>query len=351
MIAAVLVFAALAAAPARAQKPSDQLCALTNCSGIDFGRYRGAPTIERPARERCPECEEAAQRRLAESLATMRHPTPVVPLAADTRAILREDVIQANAGMAMIAVGLGSALSAELLLPALLVGAGLMALNAALDPRYAPLPAGVRIPVWLNMISFTRAPSAASKSCADLAAAAQGSCAGLAESACNEKDDCRTLLDKRAPRLACDRAWLDLRNGQCPVPDADYRSMSENARQVADCGRMISSNPKCCPKGVTALKEEACKKRGGLRNCADENDLSENELLGLSPDAQAAHCRSALAKQELSDKCRAAREAEGSQCYEGQLDGGHAQAVDQLRTSIAGCESFLAGARRLGLCR
>ncbi len=102
MTAAILVFAALAASPAGAQKPSEQLCALTNCSGIDFGRYRGAPTIERPVRERCLECEAAAQRRLEESLANMRHPVPVLPLAADTRAILREDVIQANAAMMLL---------------------------------------------------------------------------------------------------------------------------------------------------------------------------------------------------------------------------------------------------------
>lgn len=350
MIAAVLVFAALAAVPARAQKPSDQLCALTNCSGIDFGRYRGAPTIERPVRERCPECEEAAQRRLAESLATMRHPAPVVPLAADTRAILREDVIQANAGMALIAIGLEAALAAEVLVPALLVGAGLLALNAVLDPRNALLPAGIRVPVWLNMISFARASSAASKSCGDLAAAAQSACAGLAESACAETDDCRTLLDKRAPRLACDRAWLDLRKGQCPVPDADYRSMTENTREVADCGRMISNNPKCCPESVKALKAAACPKRGGLPNCADENALAADGILGLAADVRAAHCRSAQAKQAAASACRAAREAEGAQCFEGRLDAGHETAVDLIRDVADGCGSFLDGMRRLGLC-
>lgn len=348
MIAAVLVFAALAAAPARAQKPSDQLCALTNCSGIDFGRYRGAPTIERPVRERCPECEEAAQRRLAESLATMRHPAPVVPLAADTRAILREDVIQASAGMALIAVGLEAALAAEVLVPALLVGAGLLALNAVLDPRNALLPSGIRVPVWLNMISFARAPSAASKSCGDLAAAAQSACAGLAESACAETDDCRTLLDKRAPRLACDRAWLDLRKGQCPAPDADYRSMTENSREVSDCGQMISNNPECCPESVKTLKKTACR---NLQGCKAENDLSESELLGLSPSAREAHCRSALAKQTAAEACRAARATEGAECFEGRLDAGHEDAVDLLRKSIGGCESFLSGARRLSLCR
>lgn len=339
------------ASPGRANDPAGELCTLTNCSGINFGTPRGRPKSE-PYSEpkRCRECEIETLRQLNESIANMEHPRPVVPLASDTRSILNEDVLAANATFALTSTALGLILTPWQVKAALVAGAALLALNAVIRPHLSTLTRDIRVPIWLNMSGFTQASSAASKSCGELAAAAQSACANAAPAGCDKNDDCRTLLAKRAPLLACDRASLDLRDrADCPAPpQADGQKMDRNLENVKTCGLLISANPKCCPESVKTTKDNACPETPG--GCARENALALSGILGRSPGVTQADCQAARDKRDAAQACGDAREAEGAQCYEGRLDAGHQKILNTILRNVRGCGAFLEGAQRFGLC-
>lgn len=353
VLAIIAIFFALAAAPARADDPAGQLCSMTGCPGIDFGKPRDPPKFEPGFEERrCPECEADALRRLNESIQSMDHPKPVAPLAEDVRSILNEDVISANASFALTMAGLGRVI----LVPpqvrgALFAAAALTALNAVLRPHLTELVDKTIVPAWLRMISFARSVSGASRSCEELSVDALAACGNASTGGCNESDDCETLLAKRAPLLACDRSSLNLRDrSECPsLPEADRQKMDRNVEAVKTCGRMISNDSRCCPRSVKELKEAACKNRRGSPTCVEESEIPLHVLLS-SPKVLAESCRSALDKKSAAEACAAARESEGTQCYKGHLDAGHEKAVKLVRDVAAGCSSFLDDLRGAGLC-
>lgn len=340
----------LAAAPALANDAAGQLCAMTNCPGINFGTYRGAPKSEPQYEPKaCPECEAETLRQLNESIANMEHPTPVRPMAADIRSILNEDVVKANASFAMTSVALGLILSPPQVKVVLGAAVALTVLNAVVKPHLITVAQDFQVPVWLNMISFARVASSASKTCAELAETAMNACANSEPSDCTSNDDCRILLAKRALLLDCDRAALDLRKGDCPDIAAGIRKkMEKNSAEVNKCGRLISGNPKCCPESVRAAKKSACPDTPA--GCKDENLLALNGLLGRSAGVTEVDCRNAREKKAAAERCGDARRNEGAQCYEGQLDAGHQDILNDILRNAAGCGSFLEGARRFGLC-
>lgn len=340
---------ALMASPGRADDPAGELCTLTNCSGIDFGTPRGRPDLE-PYSEpkRCRECELETLRRLNDSIANMEHPKPVGPLA-DTRSILGEDVILANAGLITLTAGRRLASfypPASLVLNSI---SALMLLNSLEDARQTVAAGGTAVPVWLNRLSFSRP---ASKPCAELVADARAACAGASPAGCEQGEDCKTLLAKRAPLLDCDRAYLEVKKKDCPgLPDSDRGKMEENLADVKKCGRLIGQNPACCPDEVTTQKKKTCKSsRRGDNTCNEQNSMTLASLTSLSGPSVSALCASALANQTAANACRAARMAEAEQCYGRQLDAGHVEALNLMADVEEGCAAFLRAARSFRLC-
>lgn len=320
-----------------------------NCPGINFGTPRGRPQSE-PYSEpkRCRECEIETLRQLNESIANMEHPKPVGPLA-DNRSILSEDVAHANAGL--IALTAGRQL-ANFYPPVSLVLnsiAALMVLNSLEDARQTVVAGGTLVPVWLNRLSFSRP---ASKPCAELVTDALAACAGAAPAGCEKGDDCKTLLAKRAPLLDCDRAFLEVKKNDCPgLPDSDRGKMDEMLADVKKCGRLVGQNSACCPDEVRTQKNDACKQdRRGDNTCNDQNRMTLASLTSLPGPDISALCASSLAKQTAANACRAARLAEAAQCYRGQLDAGHVEALNLTADVEEGCGAFLQAARRFSLC-
>lgn len=341
----------LAAAPAHAQSPSGQLCAMTGeCSSVDFGHYHGHEQGSADTDKRCLPCEEAAQRELDKNLAEMHHPTPLL-LAGNPVDMLNEDAAAASEAMEVIELTLEATLTVEALPEILAVGVGLLALNAVMDVRSADLSPNARVPAWLNLLSFSQASTntdSAAGDCAALEAAAQAACANLPIEACSESDDCRTLLDKRKPRLTCDHAWQALRDspGHCQTKGSDYELRTRNAREVSDCGLMISKNKKCCSPDIGKQKD-ICKE---VRECNGENKLDDDALLKLDSKALDAHCLAAREKWRNADACRSARMAERDQCYEGLLDAGHAKELNAVILHVVTCAAFLENLRRFASC-
>jgi hypothetical protein len=123
-------------------------------------------------------------------------------------------------------------------------------------------------------LSRSRADSpAAAQKCEDLLAAARSACADQPPSTCDGSDDCIALLAKRKARLACDRAWLELKDGAgCARGISDEQeAMDRNKEVVEDCGRRISRNPECCPENLNDQRKD-CKKRMG--SCLEEREAT-----------------------------------------------------------------------------
>lgn len=350
ILAALLLL--LAASPAHAQVAKQQLCGLTGVTYCpEYGTRPTPPIRERPQRPACPECEAAERAEMDRNLATMEHPVPAVSLEEETLTYLAEDAAAAGEAMEAVEAALAAALSAPALELALDGAVALVALNVVADAASISLPPALRIPAWLNMLSFSQAASpAAGAECAALETAAQSACANLPSSNCGDGDDCAALLAKRKARLACDKAWFDLRQrDDCSTPRGDYESRTNNAREVSDCGVMISNKPECCPQDVKTRKDAACPKNG-LKGCRAESEMDERDVLKLDPLAAKQRCAEMTRRRDAADECRSARKDEGDRCFESSLDAGHLEAIRLLDVQIGACASFIQTALRLALC-
>lgn len=343
----------LAASPARAQLAKQQLCGLTGVTYCpEYGSRPSPPPRERPERPSCPECEAAERAEMDRNLATMEHPVPAVSLEDETLAYLAEDAAAAGEAMEGVDLALAAAISLPALELALDAAVVLVALNIVADAASIPLPPALRIPVWLNMLSLSQAASpAASAECQALETAAQSACANLPSTTCSDGDDCATLLAKRKSRLACEKAWFDLRRpeNKCSTPRDDAQSRTDNAREVSDCGQMISNKSECCPPEVKSKKDAACPEKG-LPGCKKESKLSETALMDFHADKIKELCQDVADRKSAADDCRSARQVVEERCFEALPDAGHIEAVRLLGVQIGACESFLGTTRRLGLC-